>query len=240
VRVKSPDSEGRPPRADGRRNREALLSRAAELIAEQGPAVPLDEIARAAGVGNATLYRHFPDRNALLNALAAQVIGLTAEAAQSALAEEPDSYQALARYLREAVRVRVAWVMPAIAAAIDRDDAELTALRARSVTAITALIGNAQRDGGIRPDVTFGDISLLLIRLARPLPPGHDRAVQDAAAQRQLAIVLAGLRPGGETLPGRGLTLADLRAQGPAPFVPAHPGPPKRDGSARQHRKESI
>jgi AcrR family transcriptional regulator len=240
VRVKSPDSEGRPPRADGRRNREALLSRAAELIAEQGPAVPLDEIARAAGVGNATLYRHFPDRNALLNALAAQVIGLTAEAARSALAEEPDSYQALARYLREAVRVRVAWVMPAIAAAIDRDDAELTALRARSVTAITALIGNAQRDGGIRPDVTFGDISLLLIRLARPLPPGHDRAVQDAAAQRQLAIVLAGLRPGGETLPGRGLTLADLRAQGPAPFVPAHPGPPKRDGSARQHRKESI
>jgi AcrR family transcriptional regulator len=240
VRVKSPDSGGRPPRADGRRNREALLSRAAELIAEQGPAVPLDEIARAAGVGNATLYRHFPDRNALLNALAAQVIGLTAEAAQSALAEEPDSYQALARYLREAVRVRVAWVMPAIAAAIDRDDAELAALRARSVTAITALIGNAQRDGGIRPDVTFGDISLLLIRLARPLPPGHDRAVQDAAAQRQLAIVLAGLRPGGETLPGRGLTLADLRAQGPAPFVPAHPGPPKRDGSARQHRKESI
>jgi AcrR family transcriptional regulator len=240
VRVKSPDSQGRLPRADGRRNREALLSRAAELIAEQGPVVPLDEIARAAGVGNATLYRHFPDRNALLNALAAQVIGLTAEAARSALAEEPDSYQALARYLREAVRVRVAWVMPAIAAAIDRDDAELAALRARSVTAIAALIGNAQRDGGIRPDVTFGDISLLLIRLARPLPPGHDRAVQDAAAQRQLAIVLAGLRPGGETLPGRGLTLADLRAQGPAPFVPAHPGPPKRDGSARQHRKESI
>jgi AcrR family transcriptional regulator len=240
VRVKSPDRRGRLPRADGRRNREALLSRAAELIAEQGPAVPLDEIARAAGVGNATLYRHFPDRNALLNALAAQVIGLTAEAAQSALAGEPDSYQALARYLREAVRVRVAWVMPAIAAAIDRDDAELAALRARSVTAIAALIGNAQRDGGIRPDVTFGDISLLLIRLAWPLPPGHDRAVQDAVAQRQLAIVLAGLRPDGEPLPGPGLTLADLRAQGPAPFVPAHRGPPRRDGSTRQHRKESI
>jgi AcrR family transcriptional regulator len=43
------------PRADGRRNREALLSRAAELMAERGPAVPLDEIARASGVGNATL-----------------------------------------------------------------------------------------------------------------------------------------------------------------------------------------
>jgi AcrR family transcriptional regulator len=85
VRVNSPDSGGRLPRADGRRNREALLSRAAELIAEQGPAVPLDEIARAAGVGNATLYRHFPDRNALLHVIAKQVIGRTVEVAEGAL-----------------------------------------------------------------------------------------------------------------------------------------------------------
>jgi hypothetical protein len=46
-------------------DRNALLSQAAELIAERGPAVPLDEIARAARVGNATLYRHFPDRRAV-------------------------------------------------------------------------------------------------------------------------------------------------------------------------------
>ncbi len=225
MRVNSPDSEGRLPRADGRRNREALLSRAAELIAEQGPGVPLDEIARAAGVGNATLYRHFPDRNSLLHAIAKQVIGLTAEAAERALTEETDSYQALACYLREAVQMRVAWVMPAIAAALDRDDAELAGLRARSVAAIAKLIVNAQRDGVIRPDVTFGDISLLLIRLARPLPPGQDRAVQDSVAQRHLTILLAGLRPGAEPLPGPGLTLGDLRAPGPVPFAPADLGP---------------
>ena len=224
MRVNSPDSAGRLPRADGRRNREALLSRAAELIAEQGPGVPLDEIARAAGVGNATLYRHFPDRNSLLHAIAKQVIGLTAEAAERALTEETDSYQALACYLREAVQVRVAWVMPAIAAALDRDDAELAGLRARSVAAIAKLIVNAQRGGVIRPDVTFGDISLLLIRLARPLPPGQDRAVQDSVAQRHLTILLAGLRPGAEPLPGPGLTLGDLRAPGPVPFAPADLG----------------
>lgn len=102
--------------------------------------MPLDEIARAAGVGNATLYRHFPDRKALLHGIAVQVIGLTAEAAERALTEETDSYQALARYLHEAVRIRVAWVMPAIAAALDRDDAELVAARARSVAAIARLI----------------------------------------------------------------------------------------------------
>ncbi|HEY6500313.1 MAG TPA: helix-turn-helix domain-containing protein [Streptosporangiaceae bacterium] len=208
------------PRADARRNREALLSQATELIAEHGPAVALDEVARAAGVGNATLYRHFPDRAALLRAIAVQVIGATAAAAEQALAEETGSFEALARYLREVLGVRVAWVMPAIARALEPGDAELAALRGRSVAAITTLIKNAQRDGVIRADLTFGDISLLLIRLARPLPPGSDRAVQDATAQRHLAIMLAGLRPGGESLPGTGLALADLRQPAPAPPVP--------------------
>ena len=211
MRVNSPDISGRAPRADARRNREALLSQAAELITEHGPAVALDEIARAAGVANATLYRHFPDRAALLRAIAIQVTGATAEAAEQALAEETSSFQALARYLAEALRIRVAWVMPAIAAALGPADAELAALRGRGIAAVTTLIENAQRDRAIRADLTFGDISLLLIRLARPLPPGHDRAVQDAAAHRHLAIVLAGLRPGGGPLPGTGLTLAGLR-----------------------------
>ena len=229
MRVNSPDISGRVPRADARRNREALLSQAAELIAEHGPAVALDEVARAAGVGNATLYRHFPDRAALLHAIAVQVIGASAEAAEQALAEETGSFEALARYLHEVLRVRVAWVMPAIAGALDPGDAELAALRGRSVTAMTTLIENAQRDGVIREDITFGDISQLLIRLARPLPPGHGRAVQDAAAQRHLAIMLAGLRPGGGSLPGTGLTLADLRQPGQAPPVPAIP-----DAAARR------
>jgi len=223
VRVNSPDISSRGPRADARRNREALLSQAAELIAEHGPAVALDEIARAAGVGNATLYRHFPDRAALLRAIAVQVIGAAADAAERALAEEAGSFEALARYLHEVLRVRVAWVMPAIAGALEPGDAELAALRGRSAAAFTTLIENAQRDGAIRADLTFGDISQLLIRLARPLPPGHDRAVQDTAAQRHLAIMLAGLRPGGGSLPGTGLTLADLRPPGPAPPVPAIP-----------------
>jgi AcrR family transcriptional regulator len=212
------------PRADGRRNREALLSQAAELIAEHGPAVALDEIARAAGVGNATLYRHFPDRAALLRAIAVQVIAAAVAAAEQALAEETGSFEALARYMHEVLRVRVAWVMPAIAGALEPGDAELAALRGRSVAAFTTLINNARRDGVIREDITFGDISQLLIRLARPLPPGHDRAVQDGVAQRHLAIMLAGLRPGGGSLPGTGLSLADLRQPGPAPPVPAIPG----------------
>jgi len=187
-----------------------------ELVAEHGPDVPLNDIAKAAGVGNATLYRHFPDRTALLRAIGVQVITATARAAEAALAEEADSYAALARYFREALKVRVAWVMPAIAAAIPVDGGELAAARRRSVTAVARLIDNAQRDGAIRPDVTFGDLSMLLIRLARPLPPGQDRDVQDEVAARHLAIVLGGLRSADEPLPGTGLELENLRSGGGA------------------------
>ena len=56
------------------------------------------------------------------------------------------------------------------------------------------------------------------------LCPGQDRAVQDSVAQRHLTILLAGLRPGAEPLPGPGLTLGDLRAPGPVPFAPADLG----------------
>jgi AcrR family transcriptional regulator len=188
-----------------------------ELVAEHGPDVPLSLIARSAGVGNATLYRHFPDRAALLQAIALQVISATAQAAEAALADELDSYAALARYLREALKVRVGWVMPAIADAVAPDDSELAAARSRSRAAVARLIDNAQRQGTIRRDVTFGDVSLLLIRLARPLPPGRDREEQDVVAARHLAIVLAGLRDTGEPLPGTGLELEDLRSEGAAP-----------------------
>lgn len=211
MRASSPVSGQRSPRADAHRNRESILARAVELIAEDGPLVPLDRIARAAGVGNATLYRHFADRAALLRAVAVHTIESTAEAAERALAEEADSFSALARYLSDALRLRVAWVMPAIAAALPRDDPDVASARGRSAAAVSRLIAAAQRDGAIRPDLTFGDVSLLLIRLARPLPPGQERAVQEDVAHRHLAIVLAGMRPGDRPLPGAGVDLADLR-----------------------------
>jgi AcrR family transcriptional regulator len=211
-------------RADARRNREILLASAVELVAEHGPDVPLNDIARAAGVGNATLYRHFRDRSALLQAIAVQVSIATAQAAEAALAEESDSYAALARYFREALKIQAGWVTPAIAAAIPVSGRELADAWRRSMTAVARLIDNAQRDGAIRSDVTFGDLSLLLIRLATPLPSGHDRDAQDAVAARHLAIVLAGLRSADQPLPGTGLELKDLRstaADQPGPLCPA-------------------
>src|SRR4051794_6769692 len=63
------DIAGPPLRADARRNYQRLLAAASDLFADRGPEAPLDEIARRAGVGNATLYRHFPTRRDLLVAV---------------------------------------------------------------------------------------------------------------------------------------------------------------------------
>src|SRR6185312_14329068 len=75
-------SDVRPLRADARRNRELLIAAARALFNEQGTEAPLDEVARRAGIGNATMYRHFPDRRELLIAVYAdEVEALCAEGA---------------------------------------------------------------------------------------------------------------------------------------------------------------
>jgi AcrR family transcriptional regulator len=89
-------------RADATRNRERIVSAAREAIVEFGPDVAMDEVARRAGVGNATLYRHFTDRTELIRQVTLSVMGGTAQRAEDALAEEPDAFSALCRFVFEA------------------------------------------------------------------------------------------------------------------------------------------
>src|SRR5437588_9177263 len=101
-------------RADARRNRDQVLAAARDVFVEQGPDAALDEVARRAGVGIATLYRRFPAREALMRAVALDVLARTAAAAQQAEAEEPDAFEALARYMHRALDLRISAVMPAL------------------------------------------------------------------------------------------------------------------------------
>src|SRR5207244_4482440 len=78
-------------RADARRNREQLLAAARDVFVEHGADAPLDEVARRAGVGIATLYRRFPDRESLMRGLALDILGRAAHEARPALADEPDN-----------------------------------------------------------------------------------------------------------------------------------------------------
>src|SRR4051794_32627452 len=94
-----PVADGRPLRADARRNREQLLEAARDVFVEHGPNAPLDEIARRAGVGIATLYRRFPDRESLMRAVVLDVLARVGHQARLAQAEEPDALAALIRYM---------------------------------------------------------------------------------------------------------------------------------------------
>jgi len=207
-------------RSDARRNRERILAAARDLFVDHGPDAPLDAIAAAAGVGIATLYRRFPDRRALVRAVVVDVLGRTAEEAQAALAEEPDAFRALARYMHRALDLRVSAVMPALLDHLPPGDEEIAAARARSAGLVQRLIDRAHGAETLRPDATFADVGLLLVRLARPLPGPIPREVDGRLAHRHLALLLDGLRvdrsgPAGP-LPEPALSLADLRAMGSA------------------------
>src|SRR6202011_2315042 len=95
-------------------NRAHVLAAARDVFVEHGADAPLDEIARRAGVGIATLYRRFPDRAALVRAVALDVLARTASEARAAEADEPDPFAALGRYMHRALDLRISAVMPAL------------------------------------------------------------------------------------------------------------------------------
>ena len=210
----------RAMRADARRNRERLLAAARDVFVDRGPDAPLDAISAAAEVGIGTLYRRFPDRRALVRAVVLDVLGLAGEEARLALTEEPDAFQALARYLHRALDLRISAVMPALLDHIPPDDEEIASIRTHSWGLFQQLVDRAHAAGTLRRDATFADIGFLLVRLARPLPGPIPRDLDNRLAHRHLELLLDGLRTDraepAAPLPEPALTLADLLATGGA------------------------
>jgi len=197
-------------RADALRNRERIVAAARDALVEHGAEVPFDEIARRAGVGNATLYRHFKDRRELIHAVKVSVMARIVDHAESALAEEPDAFEALGRFVHQAADERVGALRPVMAGWIDKTDPVFVAARARLVDAIERLMAAAQSSGQLRTDIAVGDLLGAVTQLARPLP-GAACADMDQFAHRHLQLFLDGLRtPPRSVLPGSATTLADL------------------------------
>ncbi len=218
-----PLGDGRPLRADARRNREQLLAAARDVFVEQGPGAPLDEIARRAGVGIATLYRRFPDRESLMRAVVLDVLGRVGHQARLAQAEEPDALAALARYMHRALDVRIAAVIPALLGQLTLEDEEMLRAREAAAEPVEEMIDAAHAEGSLRPDVTFGDIGLMIVRMSRPLPGSFPRQVDEDLAHRHLDLLLGGLAVVGarpDRLSGPSLTLEDLRAMQPGAHDP--------------------
>jgi AcrR family transcriptional regulator len=213
--------ETRPLRADARDNLRRLLDAARDVFIEQGAGAPLDEIARRAGIGIATLYRRFPDRQALIRAVALDAMYRSMDEARQAAEEEDDPFRALVRYMHSAIDARTAAVIPALLEAIDFADEDIARARQDAPTTIDSLVEAAKRAGTLRADVTSGDIGMLVVRMTRPLPGPFPVELNNSLSHRHLDLLIDGLRPAARepVLSGPALTIEDLRdfPQEPAP-----------------------
>lgn len=205
----------RPLRADARHNRARLLAAARDVFVELGPSAPLDEVARRAGTGIGTLYRRFPDRTSLARAVVLDALQRTVEEATRAGESAADPFDALVGYLHRALELRTTAVISVLLDQVSLAEPELAATGETGAQALQDLIDAAQQSGALRPEVTFGDIATLLVRLSRPLPGAFTREQSDQLGHRHLDLLVHGLRvtaPEAGTLDGPTVTRAELRA----------------------------
>jgi AcrR family transcriptional regulator len=176
-------------RSDARRNREAILAAAREMFAESGD-VAMYEVARRAGVGQATLYRNFPDRDALVAALAIESIGAL-ERLGAEHAGEPDAFFFM---LRAMVDSAARFHGLAECAQQSPDAAsKLEPLQRRLTRLIKRPLRDAKAAGLIRRDLSMNDVMLLFAMVEGALSREPDAAGRAAAASRAFALALDGL-----------------------------------------------
>jgi AcrR family transcriptional regulator len=178
----------RPKRADARRNYEKVLTAAREAFSEGGESTALEEIARRAGVGIGTLYRHFPSRQALLEALYVDEVEEVCRSA--AQLDEADPWEALNGWFERFI----AYLATKRALAhellnyLDRDARLFQVCRASLFDAGEPLLQRAQAAGVVRPDVSIAEVIQMVMGIAK-IPasdPGQN--------ERILRIALDGLR----------------------------------------------
>ncbi|MCU4183547.1 TetR/AcrR family transcriptional regulator [Acidiferrimicrobium sp. IK] len=195
--TRSEERPSRPMRADARRNYDALLAAAEEAFAAHGSEASLDEIAKGAGVGIGTLYRHFPTRQDLLEAVyLRRVDDLRAEA--ETLLSSPDPDGAFAEWLRKQMvfgrkgRCMAASVMASVMDKKMQEGTDLNLAVAEMKGSGQALLQRAQAAGRIRRDVALTDILRMVHGI---LMVNEQQADSDATSKRMLDVVIAGLRP---------------------------------------------
>lgn len=200
----------KPLRADARRNRERILAAATAAFAADGLSVPLDEIARRAGVGPGTLYRNFPAKEALWEAVLHDRLRRLADEAEAlnraASPAAPDPGEALLgfidRLVAEAAPKRD--LADALASAGTDVSATLSGTAGRLREALGALLAAAQRSGSIRGDIGLAELMAILSGILFAL---RGRAGDQPDPHRAVAVLRDGLR---------------TQAAAPRPPAPAH------------------
>jgi AcrR family transcriptional regulator len=186
-----PAEPGRKPRADGQRNRERLLETAKAAFADVGPDVSLDEIARRAGVGIGTLYRHFPNRDAIVEAVYRREVQQLADAAKR-LQETLPPGEALHQWMRLFVDyIATKKVIGSALGAIVGGVSELYASSGVLIIgSMNALVGRASASGDIRADADPDDVLRALVGFTY----GNASPGWEDSALRLIDILMDGLR----------------------------------------------
>jgi AcrR family transcriptional regulator len=183
----------KPLRRDARRNRDAILAAARQVFCDHGLEAPLEEIARRAGVGIGTLYRRFPSRVELLDAVLADTGQAHIDVAEQALAMD-DPWEGFAYYLEETCRLQAA----------DRGLNDVMGMRFPRATTVEAaktrlfdvvaqVVDRAKQSGQLRADLALEDLAFLSWANTRILQAGRAAGVPDAW-RRHLGLLLDGFR----------------------------------------------
>lgn len=181
----------RPLRRDAERNRVRILASAKVLIAEHGVDVSLDDIARHAGVGVGTVYRRFPDREALIDELFEDKISEIEEVAAASLAMD-DAWEGLVSFLERSQEkhaadrgLKQALLVP------NRGADRLAAARARIEPKISELVDRAKESGDLRPDFAVEDFPMIVEMISAVGEATHDLA--PGLWRRYLRIIIDGM-----------------------------------------------
>jgi AcrR family transcriptional regulator len=183
-----------PLRRDAAVNRQRILAAAIEVFSTSGADAGIDEIARRAGVGVGTVYRRFPTKEALMQAITAQLMRDLVVLARDAL--DVPAADALADFLRGAgdLQARHAGCLWQLwSSGPDSDE-----IRAELRKSLQQVLARAQGCGAVRDDLTYEDVAMVLWSLAGVVESVRD--VQPELWQRTLEVLLLGLRPSGAPL----------------------------------------
>jgi len=202
-------ADARTLRSDARRNRQLLVASARELFASAGVDVPVEEITRHAGLGMGTLYRHFPTKEELIDAVLEDAFAELVHLAERA-AESEDAWVGFSSFLEEALALHATnRGLKDVVATREHGRLRAHAMRERLQPLLGRLIEQAQEQGTLRSDFTVEDLPLVfwsagrVIETTASVAPGHWR--------RYLGLLLDGLRAGAATpLPAPPLTGAQL------------------------------
>mgnify|MGYP002402616913 CR=1 FL=1 len=179
-------------RADARRNRERILESARAVFAEYGPEAQIDDVARRAGVGVGTVYRHFPTKEALLVELMREKFRLFSERARQALEEGGEPFAVIEDLLRRnaATAAGDAAVQHALASAGEHIWMQAQAEQAELIGLTDELIARARASGTVRADLQANDIAMLMCGVCSAMgtKPGFDW-------RRHLDLVIDAIRP---------------------------------------------